>query len=78
MNFSKYMENKIKIFVSYAEGYKSININIQYGKHLQEEFFQIDNNNLNNIINKIDKFKLDIMDYVRTLAVQRQGPAGSD
>ena len=53
MNLSKEMENKIKNFV------KSIDINIQYGKHI--EFFQIDNNNLNNIINKIDKFKLDII-----------------
>ena len=55
MNYSKDMENKIKKFV------KSININIQYGKHI--EFFQIDYNNLNNIINKIDKFKLDIIGY---------------
>ena len=53
MNLSKEMENKIKNFV------KSININIQYGKHI--EFLQIDNNNLNNIIFKINKFKLDII-----------------
>ena len=53
MNFSKDMENKIKKFVY------SININIQYGKHV--EIFQIDNINLNNIITKIDKIKLDII-----------------
>jgi len=53
MNLSKEMENKIKKFV------KSININIQYGKHI--EFFEIDIINLNNIINKFDEIKINII-----------------
>ena len=53
MNLSKEMENKIKKFV------KSININIQYGKHI--EFFEIDDKNLNDIIKKIDNLSLDII-----------------
>jgi len=52
MNLSKEMENKIKKFT------KSININIQYGKHI--EFFEIDDNNLNDIIKKIDNLSFNI------------------
>ena len=53
MNDSEKLEKKIKKLV------KELNINIVYlNKHI--EFFQIDNNNLYNIINKIDELSLDI------------------
>ena len=53
MNFSKTLENKIKIFT------KSININIQYGKHI--EFFKINDSDLNNFIKTIDNLSLNII-----------------
>jgi len=52
MNNSGKLENKIKNLT------KELNINIIYNKHI--EFFQIDNNNLSNMINKIDELALKI------------------
>jgi len=52
MNDSGKLENKVKKLM------KDIKINITYDKHI--EFFQIENNNLPNIINKIDELSLKI------------------
>ena len=53
MNFSKALENKIKIFT------KFIKINIIYGSHI--EFFEIKDGDLNNFIKKIDNLSFDII-----------------
>ena len=53
MNFSKALENKIKIFT------KFIKINIIYGSHI--EFFKIDDSDLNNFIKTIDNLSLNII-----------------
>ena len=54
MNATISLENKIKALT------KSLNINRIYNTHI--EIFEVDNNNLQNIINKIDELSLNIIE----------------
>jgi hypothetical protein len=53
MNDAIKLENKIKTLV------KTLNINIIYNTHV--EIFEVDNNNLQNLIKKIDELSLKII-----------------
>jgi len=64
MNEAIKLENKIKKLT------KSLNINIVYNNHI--EIFQVENNNIQNIIKKIDELSLKNINKNNNIIIEKE------